>query len=234
MLQPPDVMDFTTDREQERLDPQPVCDDDRVANSLNNGAWTCLEFLLTLIHASERGDELLQLVLRMLEMPMSAAPDVVLLGFGMLASVEADNIRRKLPSHVISNLAPKLITSASPTSRKVLAKLSEKAFPAYAYAMHAAYAADGKSIQMILELAQVCCAAPELEQLKAMRHHIMHSHMLLLHQSHAAVWKARYLHHACCGCCVLVTAQVCLCVLTDVHSCGDHMFAHVRNRYKTI
>lgn len=155
MLQPKSVIDFTLDSA-ERLDPQPVCTDKQVANSLSNGAWTCLEFLAVIIHASEQGEEMLQMVLRMLEAPMQAAPDVLLLGFGMLASIDASKIRRKLPSHVISNLAHRIINSQSSSSRQVMGKLNSKAFPAFTYAIQAAYQADPKSITTILSIVQVC------------------------------------------------------------------------------
>lgn len=149
------MVDFTTDSAQERLDPQPVCTDKHVANSLGNGAWTCLEFLSVIIHASEQGEEMLQIVLQMLEAPMQAAPDVLLLGFGMLASVDPSTIQRKLPSHVISNLAHKVINSQSASSRQVMSKLHNKAFPAFSYALQATYAADPKSITTILSIVQV-------------------------------------------------------------------------------
>jgi hypothetical protein len=149
-------MDFTTSSTQERLDPQPVCTDKQVANALGNGAWTCLEFLAILIHASEQGEEMLQMVLHMLEAPMQAAPDVLLLGFGMLASVDVSSISRKLPSHIISNLAPKVINSQSATSLQVMSKLHTKAFPAFSYTLQAAYQADPKSITTILSIVQVC------------------------------------------------------------------------------
>jgi hypothetical protein len=150
------VIDFTTDSSQERLDPQPVCTDKHVANALGNGAWTCLEFLTILIHASEQGEELLQMVLHMLEAPMQAAPDVVLLGFGMLASMDASSISRKLPSHVISNMAPKVMNSPSATSRQLMSTLHSKAFPAFSYTLQTAYQADPKSITVILSIVQVC------------------------------------------------------------------------------
>lgn len=156
LLQPKAVMDFTTDSAQERLDPQPVCADEHVANALGNGAWTCLEFLAVIIHASEQGEDMLQIVLQMLDAPMQAAPDVLLLGFGMLASMDASTIHRKLPSHVISNQAHKVINSQSPASRQVMSKLHAKAFPAFAYALQSAYQADPKSITTILSIVQVC------------------------------------------------------------------------------
>jgi hypothetical protein len=156
ILQPKAVVDFTTDSAQEKLDPQPVCADKSVANSLANGTWTCLEFLAVIIHASEQGEEMLQMVLQMLEAPMQTAPGVVLLGFGMLATLEVSTIHRKLPSHVISNLAHKVINSQSDASRQVMSKLHSKAPPAFAYALQAAYHADPKSISTILSTVQVC------------------------------------------------------------------------------
>lgn len=155
VLQPKSVIDFTTDRSQEKLDPQPVCADKHVANTLGNGAWTCLEFLAVITHASEQGEEMLQIVLQMLEAPMLAAPDVVLLGFGMLASIDASTIHRKLPHHVISNLAHKVVSSQSSSSRQVMSKLHSKAFPAFTSSLQAAYQASPVSINAILSIVQV-------------------------------------------------------------------------------
>lgn len=155
-LQAPDVIDFSKNESSVHpLDPQPPCADPHVAASIANGAWTCLDFLGILVAASERTEELPRLALRIVEPAVVAVPDAVLLGFGMLASAHARRLSQRLPRHVLSVLAPKVVSGKTPASWQVLQRLCQRGFTSFQLVLQAAHASEPQLVSTIFKIVQV-------------------------------------------------------------------------------
>lgn len=156
VVQPLDIIDFSKNESSVHpLDSVPQCADPHVAASVANGAWTCLDFLSILVAASERTEELPRLALRIVEPAVVAAPDAVLLGFGMLASAHARRLSQRLPRHILSVLAPKVVSGQTPASWQVLQRLCQRGFTSFQLVLQAGYASDPQLVSTIFKIAQV-------------------------------------------------------------------------------
>lgn len=94
------------------------------------------------------------MALRIVEPAVAAVPDAVLLGFGMLASAHARRLSQRLTRHVLSVLAPKVVSGKTAASWQVLQRLCQRGFASFQVVLQAAYASDPQLITTIFKIAQ--------------------------------------------------------------------------------